>query len=141
MDVSRNSGGNVKISSSCGDFTPSTSYGDITNLTVTIKTTGRPVFVGLIGVAGSVSYLAVQSLTAGGTAKAEFKIFRDAVEISENYLTKQGSAQPVSLFVPVSSINVIDVVPAGTYVYKIQMKRTTGDGAAANNAKLIAYEI
>lgn len=135
--------GGVAISNSSSNFTSgSSSYVDVTNLTVTITTSGRPVFVGLIQ-DGSIFTSNLQSYNAAGTSNTTtFKIVRDSTDISISLLNSQSVGSTTSgLTVPPSALYSIDAVGAGTYVYKVQGKITSGASFAVQYAKLVAYEL
>lgn len=120
---------NSQTSSSCGSFnTNSTSYVDITNLTATITTTGRPVQIMCVASSSPESYF------AGFTSAAmSIKILRGASAVSENQLNSQ---------VPPSSILHYDPVAAGTYTYKLQAKTASGATAVfAANVILVIREV
>jgi hypothetical protein len=129
-----------QLSSACTSFTSSTtgSYIDITNLTVTITTTGRPVFIGLIAdgsgilsrmeVTGTATELAAQIAILSGSTKIAIHSFGSG--LSTDIL-----ACPVSMF------SHIDVPVAGTYTYKAQFRMQGGTGFACYGTKLIAYEL
>lgn len=134
-----------QISSSCGTFsTTSTSYVDVTNLTVTITTTGRPVYVGLIS-DGTGTNLAMLSTanTSGTSTEANFKILRDAVDVAFYRLSNLSPTGSIAMRVPSSCLMIIDVVAAGTYVYKVQALSTSGGTmtTSLHTSKLIAYEL
>lgn len=129
-----------QLSSSSGGFTTtSTSFVDVTNLSVTITTTGRPVMLMVLGGTGS-----SLSVAKNGTpASCTFQILRDAVVVGQGNLSITATgATVVSHDVPTGGLNTVDVVAAGTYVYKVQAKAvtaTTTVGVGA--AKLLAYEL
>ncbi len=133
-----------QVSSSSGTFqTASTSYVDVTNLTVTITTTGRPVMLKVIqdGTANA------GKLTTSSDQFASYctvKILRDATAVSISQFGDNGTGVTnTNSEYPVSSIGHIDVVGAGTYVYKIQILNGayTNPLASFTYSKLIAYEL
>lgn len=131
-----------QVSSSCGSFsTTSGSLTDITNLSVTITTTGRPVFIGAQADGSSTAKWGVAD-TADNDISATVTLKRDSTTIAVqeakiiSQATTTGSFQELHL--PASSIWHIDVPAAGTYVYKLQMTSTEG---FFSNAKLVAYEL
>lgn len=134
-----------QLSDSSTNFTSgSSSATDITNLSVSITTTGRPVFMGLVSDgSGNVSNLLITP-TAGTTVVRSFYTFvRSGTTIAENEVGRvdnsSGSAQ--SIRVPVSSLSHIDVVAAGTYTYKVQVRCAADTGVGVNYAKLIVFEM
>lgn len=125
--------GGVAISNSCNGFTTSsTSYVNVTNLSVTITTTGKPVQLMLIsdGQAGG-SYFGAVS----GTAVASVQILRNGTPVGV-YIT-QASGSSV---VPASSVVTVDPVSASTYTYTVQLS-TSSNPVSIQNAKLVAYEL
>lgn len=121
------------------------SFDDVTDLTVTITTTGRPVFVGIIPDGGS-STGVIRANNIGGAATgggAYYKIDRGGTTVLFSELTIVGaSATLIRTIVPCSSLYTIDVVGAGTYTYQVKIAAiASGSVAAIQNAKLIAYEI
>lgn len=118
---------------------------DVTNATVTITTTGRPVYVSLIS-SGSAAYIGTDDTTGGGAAQARFDIVRGVTTIASHILrteviTSTGPADEVSTFIPVGSVEHVDPVAAGTYTYKLQAVLLSGDTAYVQEAKLVAYEL
>lgn len=127
---------NYTLSSSCGSYaTSSTSYADITNLSVSITTTGRPVCIMTVhdGTAAD-GYFARLSGATGFRLKA----VRGATDLGEHI--SQGATGTAILELP--SFRYVDFPAAGTYTYKLQMKSNTG-GANVNaiNLKLLVYEL
>ncbi len=128
-----------QLSSSTGNFSSSsTSYVDITNATVTITTTGRPVFVGLIP-DGSASLSFIDATGSGGFG-ANFKIFRGATAIAIMNFGGQGGSSGNA---PCTAIQTIDIVAAGTYTYKIQgeLNASAPTIFGVKFTKLIAFEL
>lgn len=131
---------NYKVSSSCGSFnTASAAYVDITNLSVTITTSGNPVYV-FMESAGTNSR--VDSRAAGANSYPGFimQFLRGATQVAEIWLhgfclalndDNQHDA----------SIVAFDEVSAGTYTYKAQVK-TDGISNLVRvwNYRLVAYE-
>lgn len=132
-----------QVSASSGPFTTSsTSYVNVTNLSVTITTTGRPVWVGLMndGTQGSVS---IDHNADGIAPTLSLRKLRDATTISEQTLYL-GSTNTLArrYDLPASSFWHVDTPSAGTYVYKIQVKTdSAAHTAGVSHAKLIAFEL
>ncbi len=127
--------GGVALSASCGTYTNvSTGYLDVTNLTVTITTTGRPVFIGLISDGSGQESTGLSAPNASNFAY--FKILRGASVVG-NYAFGFGAAFYSS---PGAEIKTIDFPAAGTYTYKLQA-RVTGSTLGVNYMKMIAYEL
>lgn len=134
-----------QVSSSCGSFnSASSSYVDVTNLTVTITTTGRPVFIGIVadGTTGLSSIQIADSSGSGTSVVGSIKIVQDSTDIAFHAINCAGASAPLVSGIPSSSFSHIYVPAAATYVYKIQTKVTTSNtNISFSNAKLIAYEL
>lgn len=139
---------NYQVSSSCGNFsTASASYTDVTNLSVTITTSGNPVRLMLVpDGSGTVATITAQNTTAGQNAIVDISFNRAGSTISENQFAWQSTGVTIlalNYAVGVSTHAYFDPVSAGTYTYKVQIRTTGGAGTSVqlNNAKLVAYEI
>lgn len=144
-----------QVSSSSGTFsTVSSTLTDVTNLSVSITTTGRPVIIMLVNDGASVvgGWLgAYQQTNVDSGPQAEFAILRDATAIAKHTIWSADTSIPSQEYqaihrVPVSSLVHIDVVAAGTYTYKVQARYssstvTTDMFAEVYYAKLVAYEL
>jgi hypothetical protein len=111
----------LQVSASCGNFsTTSTSLVNVTNLTVTITTLGRPVRIWLQddGTANS-SYFAVSGVNNSMT----IALFRGVTQLTST-LAIVSTANLLSA--PLSSFSYIETPAAGTYTYKIQASGTAG---------------
>lgn len=132
-----------QLSSSASSNVTSTSYADVTNLTITITSTGRPIFLALVsdGAAGQIT------IDSGTTISvtASLKFVRDSTDVGFGVMAYSGGtsgANSFSVRFPASSFYHIDVVAAGTYVYKLQAKVSSGSTSINfSNVKLIAYEL
>jgi hypothetical protein len=123
------------VSLSCGTFlTSSTSYVSVTNLTVTITTTGRPVVVGLTcdGVVTSLSNITNQNVND----YASIQIVNGS---SPFYTTNFGGAANTAI--PSSSVMFFNTPTAGTYTYFVRMKSVSGGAVGINYSVLYAYEL
>lgn len=144
-----------QVSASSGTFSSNSStLVDVTNLSVTITTTGRPVMLCLVndGASGTGGYLgAYQATNVDNGPLAEFAILRDATSIAKHTIWGSATAAPAGQYVaihrvPVSSIVHLDVPAAGTYTYKVQARYasftvTSDMYAEVYYAKLVAYEL
>lgn len=134
-----------QISASSSTFSSAAgSYTDITNLSVTITTTGRPVYLALIPDGSGNGAELYFAPTAGTTTTFGFYSFvRDATPITfcrlGQIVNSSGTTQSVR--VPVGCINHIDVPSAGTYTYKIQVSAGADTSMYCYYAKLIAFEL
>lgn len=134
---------NYQISGSSGAFASSSaSYVDITNLSVTITTTGNPVVLMIVpDGSGNAAFLDIQNST--GAATSQFNYVRASTIIAENSFSwAETGAVIVALDVelPVSAHIMFDPVGAGTYTYKMQGRQSSGS-FQVNYVKLVAYEI
>ena len=125
-----------QVSSSCGNFTTaSDAYVSVTNLSVTITTSGRPVMV-MLQADGTNSASSLYTPFAGNTILVQ--ILRGASSVSISYI---GASVDTGLIVPPSSILVLDTPSAGTYTYSVNVLATASESIYINNAVLVAYEL
>ena len=131
-----------QVSSSTGLFnTSSASYVDVTNATVTITTTGRPVILMLLPDGASPSSIG-GSTTAGTSGGFKFSFNRAGATIAEYAMSSAfSSTTGEQIDVPSSSMWYLDAVAAGTYVYKVQAALISGAISYVKNAKLYAFEL
>jgi hypothetical protein len=133
-----------QVSSSSAAFsTSSTSYTDVTNLTVTITTTGRPVFLSLVsGDAGtSPAYIGGSTTGVAGVVDLFIKFLRDATTISE-IQCRAPTNSLIGVGFPCGGFTHIDVPSSGTYTYKVQTKaQSPSVDVTVQRVKLIAYEL
>jgi hypothetical protein len=130
--------GGVAISaSSMGFNTASSTYVDVSNLSVTITTSGRPVKVMLIADgSGFVSYVGALKIASG--AASNIKFLRGSTDIGQ--MDCFTSHQFIDL--PPGSFAQVDDVAAGTYTYKVQVRvSSSSDQADVAYCKLVAYEL
>lgn len=114
--------------------TTSSSFVDVTGLSLSITTTGRPVFVGLMFANPSIPPVGVDGYVSITSGQGALDIVRGSTHISESGV---GGAATV----PISSVWYIDAVGAGTYTYKIQAISLSGGTLSISGAQLIAYEL
>lgn len=143
--------GGVAISSSSSTYASGTDTGsfvDVTNLSVTITTSGRPVRIGLMPVTGGAlnrtdGAIEAVNITSRPYIEAHFRILRGVTSVSEStlaqILTDGDSGQTVG--VPASAIQFIDDVAAGTYTYKFQCRPTDASNIQVYHVKMFAYEL
>lgn len=144
--------GGLVYSSSCGTYSNATTgYTDVTNLSVTLTTTGRPVMLMVVADGTNASGLGCQFGAIGQTTRypdAQFAFLRGAGIISENRVGKTSrTAETAGLAdeirVPGSSFMYVDNPAAGTYTYKVQGKsnKAATAQAIAQDCRLLAYEL
>jgi len=132
-----------QVSSSSGSFSMSSgTYADVTNLSITITTTGRPVMLFLIDDNSSVGN--VQATSSNENVGMKLKFLRDSTKISEQAFQDQfGAAGSTNIAIPPGSFKAFDTPSAGTYTYKVQVATTLGSSPTANvnNCKLVGFEL
>lgn len=133
-----------QVSSSTANFIgTSGSFTDITNATVTITVTGRPVRIEVMSDgSGTTSGITVNDVT-GGTPASTFQLLRGATVVGTYTLSASLGAGGLFAFtVPSSSMSFFDAgATAGTYTYKLQGKVLSGNAFTFARAALVAYEI
>ncbi len=133
-----------QVSSSGSDTESGVTYVDASNLTISITTTGRPVFVGMISDGTTTSYVGASTTTQQNSLSA-YKILRGATTVSFSLVMLQ-ITDPVSaesqIRIPPGCIWHIDAPAAGTYTYKVQFAAgALGSTAVVEACKLVAYEL
>jgi len=137
--------GGIAISSSSAQFiSTSTSFVDVTNLSVTITTSGRPVKIALIP-DGDVSgnFASLQSIvSAGTTTSMGIRILRGASPIADQVLAAQWVSSGTNYTsCPPGAVTYIDATGAGTYTYKVQARVIFGNTFVFNYCKLLVLEL
>lgn len=139
-----------QISSASGTFsTSSTTTGGtaVTNLSVSITTSGRPVYLGLMadGTNGSGPSNSSQIsvfIASASDVTGEIYLYRDSSILAESTIFASGLSSTLRTSVPPGSIWIIDPVGAGTYTYSVKARvASASDSIAVTNIKLIAYEL
>jgi hypothetical protein len=139
---------NYAVSSSCGNFSHNGGFTDVTNLSVTITTAGRPVFVGLIddgtGNGSNFGASTTTGSTGAVTLEASLQILNGSTVILETTSGgSQYSASGISLstLFPVAGVATVDYnAGTGSNTYTVKLS-SGGTNAFVNNAVLIAYEL
>lgn len=131
-----------QISSNASSSTVSTTFVDLTNLTVTITTTGRPVLVFAQASGSGDSFFDISNGGASN-AVAELRMLRDAVDVGTSRLqTNPGGATSAKLSIPPSSIFILDPTNSGTFTYKMQGKVNSASTTLSfTNIELVAFEL
>lgn len=132
-----------QVSTDSGAFTTaSTTYVDVTNLSITITTRGRPVMLMLqsVGSASSVGYVTVVTTGGGGGGYAQIAFLRDSTVIGSVDLGSSNVATTNYFSLPIA---YLDPSPtAASHTYKVQAKVTTGTPSVTiGNCVLVAYEL
>lgn len=136
--------GGIAISPSCGNFTNNTGLPtDVTNLTITITTTGRPVYIQLVSALNQNGYVEGSN---GGTGNIQFELnlVRDVTHAWGNlFASVVAGTTSNDLKLPPSSVSHIDTDvngSPGTYTYKYQVT-ANGGLITFNEVQMVAYEI
>lgn len=131
-----------QLSSSSSSFShTAVSEADVTNLSVSLTTSGRPVYIAVVsdGSANSMTLSLGRSTT--GTASGYLRIYRGATAIAYDYIIiSAGGATATTQTIGIPFH--IDVPSAGTYTYKISVENLNANQTFNfQYAKLIAYEL
>lgn len=143
---------NTAISSSSGAHTMNlTSYDDVTNLSVSLTTLGRPVLLQLVHdesatlgqISGGRNTFASASLFS---TRFRLAILRDSTIIAHFECGNIMSGPSMGLFnsyYPAGSFWHVDVPAAGTYTWKVQVlaEDSTATNVSVSNVKLRAIEL
>ena len=133
--------GGVAISAEAGQDTTSQTYVDVTSLVVTLRTTGRPVEVGLIVSAGSESSESYIGALVASPARLNVILLRNGTALTRSvYFSSGGPAT-----IPPGGFRTIDQPPAGTNTYSIQMRvepsAAPGVISRITGVRLVAFEL
>lgn len=128
---------NLQVSSSSSNYNMSTTtWTDVTNLSVSITTNGRPVMLALIS-DGSGNATAFMTVCTGG---AFFRFLKDGTEIAQGHIG--GSGVLTFKEYELNLMHLETSLSAGTYTYKVQIKAALGGSQTnMNYFKLVAYEL
>jgi len=119
-----------QVSASCGNFTTTTTLSNVTNLSVTIVTTGRPAMVLIQPDTGGTSDLLIPS---GVTLTVT--LLRDGATIGSGSYNSNFNTLSTGL-----SIVVLDTLSAASHTWTVQAVTNTGT-AQVQNYILAAYEL
>ncbi|NDC95215.1 hypothetical protein EB077_07915 [bacterium] len=143
--------GGVAISSSSGTFaTTSITNVDVTNLSVTITSSGRPIFIGLVpDNLANISQLNLRRNGATtGSAQGQFYLLKDGLTMFQYQLVVpaeaivSGSNDTVGFTELPGAFSTIDFTAAGTYIYKMQVNLAAATSQIrVLNCKLVAFEL
>lgn len=126
--------GNFVESAASGDFDSSaTSFTDVTNLSVTITSNGRPVWIGLIGDSASVASRVAS--TSNGNRLRFLK--NGATSLCDMFVGSDAFIHPPGMF------NFIDTAAtAGSITYKLQVQASSGaQTMSVYRCKLVAVQL
>jgi len=130
-----------QISSSCGSFTTSSvTFVSVTNLSVTLTTSGRPVMVLLYGIDTS-SGIGL-SVSSAGVYNVLVEILRGATLVGGGEIGADFGGGTPQIFQSPQSITILDTPSSGTYTYSVKMRVNTGAVTGAMiDMVLAAYEL
>lgn len=131
-----------QLSSSSGSFTTSSlTPVDVTNLSVTITTTGRPIILEMIPVS-TLSSIRITNNVNTGTLEATLILKRDTTIVSGNSFRLTQSTTGLIPAVP-AALRFIDTSSSGTYTFKVQANvgTTINNVVQVRDYKLLAYEL
>lgn len=120
---------NVAVSSSdSGNFsTLSTSFVDVTNVTASITTTGKPVEITFYGDDASNPCRFGLSVSSTTSTSGEYKLLRGATQVGIVAMSIDGASGNISRADPCGIVSFYDPSPvAGSYTYKLQAKVNVG---------------
>jgi len=128
---------NNSVSGTSGSFaTTSTSRVDVTNLNVTITTSGRPVLVVL------------SAVSAGGYIQTDSSVnpFDGFIAIQRNGVDNQinriGNSIVGSEVIIPANMSFLDIIGAGTYTYKVQANVVSNTNTLTiQNCRIVAIEL
>lgn len=113
---------------------------DVTNLTVSITTSGKPVEISLINKTNT-DDCTLNVGASAGTASATMSALRNTVPVVfASFGTTAVSSNPVSLTLPPGAVVLTDFPAAGTYAYKLQVQLVSGTGVSFLKCRLLVKE-
>lgn len=121
-----------------------TSYGDVTNASVTIATVGTPVImVGLNPIVGSAfnSYIGVAAGAGRSMGTCYLRLLRGVTQLTELVLSGSGSSGSAGYKIPPGALQVMDAPTAGTLTYKVQAKCESGDTIEVRESQIYAVQL
>lgn len=131
-----------QLSASCGSFsTSSTSFVDVTNLSVTYTGTGRPLILKIIPDGSTLSYYQFSG-SANLTKEIDVQILSGSTVIYGTVLSFTLAATSTMTDFKLMPVLETTIFPAaGSNTYKVQIKSTNAlNTVSINNMKLYAFE-
>lgn len=125
--------GGVPTSSSSGTFTSSSGpFVDVTNLSVTLTTNGRPVYISLLPDGSAYPAVCVVAVV---TNPVILSFVRGSTSVAQSQVTTVNGG-----FAP-SCFSFVDIVAAGTYTYKVQVSMVSTGTVSITRCILMAFEL
>ncbi len=129
-------------SSASYSYTGSTVTQGVTGLSVTITTTGRPVFVSLASIGSTQGRVTYLNTNVSGYQAGVLSFVRGASVISVHAVGSTENTGVIYTSYPTGSFNCFDAVAAGTYTYAVTINITDAANTIfVQDVWLIAYEI
>ena len=126
--------------STAGGSTTSLTFANITNLTTTLTTSGRPVMLFLQPTSSTSLSGQVVVTWASTSSSVNVKLLRGATTVA--YWNFQQNPTTITKQLIGTDFVIMDTPTAGTYTYQVQaVVGTSGDEIFFNNVQLVAYEI
>lgn len=137
---------NYDLSASCGSFTDdNTSPADVTNLSASLTTSGRPVLLAMIGDGSSTrSYISLDPIAANSSlADLDLYFLRGGSTIYRTWFSLDlESGSGIDIFISNSVIWTVDFPAAGSYTWKIQASTSYSTSEySIRQKKLLAMEL
>lgn len=134
-----------QVSTGSGGFTHTgnTTVTAVTNLSVTITTSGRPVML-MLQADGSGNFTDISYFPGSGPAQECQLIFkRGSTTLSKTAIfTNQITGGGNFLAIPPGACSYLDVISAGTYTYTFNVQLgSSGDSVIIDQCVLVAYEL
>ena len=141
-------GQRVAASSTSNFASAAAAFTAVTNATITITSTGRPIMLMLQqDGTGSDAYVGT-SVVGAATPTVVSAIYRwqrtgtSSADIGRNSVTATGAASvALGCRVPPAALNHLDVVGAGTYTYALQVYAAADSWGYCYNCFVVAYEL
>jgi hypothetical protein len=132
---------NVVVSSSSGNYNSNdmtSSWNNVTNLSVTITSTGRPIHILMIS-DGSGSPSKIEGYAGGGFISL-IRFLRGGSEVFISQI--EGSGGGASTYESGDcQLFHLEAIAAGTYTYSVQVKSLSNTNTWVKYFKLVAYEL
>lgn len=116
---------------------------DISASSVTITTTGRPVFVVLVPNDTGPTGISVSNTSGTGLATAAVQLKRDGTAIAGFYLQSSGSAANIAIQVPAGCIAYFDSPAAGAHTYLLRLNSLAAGTTvfSIQNCQLVVWQL
>lgn len=134
-----------QVSSSSGVFTDTnTSYANVTNLSASLTSTGRPIQIGLISADNGTSFIGLSATGVNAWVRLKVVVSGGATaDIAEILLSPATNTGAATAYFPLSSLWHVYVPAAGTYTFTVQASKAGADSTSytISRAKLFVAEM